>query len=68
MLEESPKWHLLKMILEEVTKEIKTIPREKKNNDDSEVGDGCHGDGCHGGVLVVVNDERTCYQLKQVYT
>lgn len=61
------------MILEEVTKEIKTISREKKNNDDSEVGDGCHGDGCHGdsgvgGVLVVVNDERTCYQLKQVYT
>ncbi|CAI8009793.1 DNA repair endonuclease XPF [Geodia barretti] len=48
-LEESPKWHLLRMVLEEVR---------------GEVGGGEGGVGS-GRVLVVVNDERTSYQLKQ---
>ena len=51
-LEESPKWHLLRMVLEEVRGEVGG-------------GEGCVGSGR---VLVVVNDERTSYQLKQVAT
>lgn len=52
-LEESPKWHLLRMVLAEIKREIKIASTER-------------GEGGAGRVLVVVNDERTCYQLKQV--
>ncbi|XP_064386752.1 DNA repair endonuclease XPF-like [Halichondria panicea] len=48
-LEESPKWHLLSMVLEEIRKETRT--NEKLEGSSK--------------VLVVANDERTCYQLRQ---
>ena len=58
VLEESPKWHLLKMVLEEVRKEMKATGEQEE----TEQAGGLTGRR----VLVVVNDERTCYQLKQV--
>ena len=63
LLEESPKWHLLSMVLEEVRREVRTATTHEREGE---------GEGERrreaGRVLVVVNDERTCYQLKQVNT
>ena len=63
VLEESPKWHLLGMVLEEVRSET-TTDRERGIEEEGEEGE--EGERAAGRVLVVVNDERTCYQLKQV--
>lgn len=65
------------MVLEEVHQEIKT--RQTSAPTKSSEGEGGGGEGEGGGegvgggegagggrVLVVVNDERTCYQLRQV--
>ena len=57
-LEESPKWQLLSMVLAEIRREVKMAATTER-------GEGGEGTGA-GKVLVVVNDERTCYQLKQV--
>ena len=51
-LEESPKWHLLSLVLEEIEKEHKE--RIKEEGEDRNI------------VLIVANDYRTCSQLKQV--
>ena len=61
-MEESPKWHLLSMVLEEIEKERKeneTIKNET-NEEDAFLKFGSSG------VLIVASDERTCYQLRQV--
>ena len=52
-LEESPKWHLLSLVLEEIEKEYKE--RLKEEGEDRNI------------VLIVANDYRTCSQLKQVW-
>lgn len=62
-MEESPKWHLLSMVLEEIEKEReenKTIKNETDDEEDTFLKFGSSG------VLIVANDERTCYQLRQV--
>ena len=70
MLEESPKWQLLRTVLEEVRREVKTASAEEEEEEEEEEGSQEVGRGRRevgrGRVLVVVNDERTCYQLKQV--
>lgn len=50
-LEESPKWQLLMMVLDEIEKERK----ERLGSRDK------------GRVLIIVNDLRTCYQLRKVH-
>ena len=69
-LEETPKWHLLSMVLDEIFKET-------KNNGSScqfPVGHFCVcfvsfvvlsvTEQCN--ILIVANDDRTCMQLRQV--
>lgn len=46
------------MVLAEIRREVKMAATTER-------GEGGEGTGA-GKVLVVVNDERTCYQLKQV--
>lgn len=74
-LEESPKWHLLSLILDEVREERKKseakmrMEEEKEEKEEEEINDDVEGSAVcpqAGGVLIVANDERTCYQLRQV--
>ena len=69
-LEESPKWNLLSMILKEVRdgkkiREEKIIIKEEENEGINEESNTTQPQ-VDGGILIVANDERTCYQLRQV--
>ena len=69
-LEESPKWNLLSLILREVRddrkkREDKIVFKEEENKEIKQDSNVTHSQ-VDGGILIVANDERTCYQLRQV--
>ena len=57
-LEESPKWHLLSMVLEEINKDCKERGGAS--------GCGLENNESQEKVLIVTNDYRTAHQLTQV--